>query len=90
MTVNKNTLTEKEVAFLDRIATTTENEREFLHLCLTANDTERVMLLNMVSCTAVFGMEFLNEAKPFVDSGDREGIIRVTEKYTAKLKEANT
>lgn len=90
MTVNKTTLTEKEVNFLDMVATTTPLEREFLHLCLTADDTDRAMLLNMVACTVVFDKEFLNEAKPFVDSGDREGIIRVTEKYTAKLKETNT
>lgn len=90
MTVNKTTLTEQEVNFLDMIATTTPIEREFLHLCLTSDETDRAMLLNMVACTVVFDKEFLNEAKPFVDSGDREGIIRVTEKYTAKLKEANT
>lgn len=90
MTGNKTTLTEKERDFLDTIATTTPNEREFLNLCLIANESERNMLLTMVACTVAFDKEYLDEARPFVESGDREGIIRVTEKYSAKLKGINT
>lgn len=87
MTVNKTTLTEKEIDFLDMVATTTPIEKEFLELCLTTDDEGRNMIFTMVACTVAFGTEYLNEARPYVQSNDREVIIRVTEKYSERLKQ---
>ena len=67
-----------------------DNEREFLQLIRTSDEDGIRFLLNALLCIATFGKAFLDEAQPLTIAGDREGLIAITNRYTALLPQNNT
>ena len=84
MTSNRTALieTERKISTLTDL---TECEKELLWLYASCDENERFVMFEMMKCIGSFGEEYLNEAKPYVEARNREGILAVTKKYISRL-----